>query len=87
MILLVVINFVAVSLAWYFKEKIDRSQEIWSLCCQQQKKVELKETLLNELQDKKKVIESERTSMELTGGWCFFSLPSQSLLVLCYLKS
>lgn len=33
----------------------------------EQKKVELKETLLNELQDKKKVIESERTSMELTG--------------------
>lgn len=35
---------------------------------QQQKKVELKETLLNELQEKKKVIESERISMELTGG-------------------
>ena len=34
----------------------------------QQKKVELKETLLNELQEKKKVIESERISMELTGG-------------------
>ncbi|KAM7441576.1 Sin3 histone deacetylase corepressor complex component SDS3 [Porites harrisoni] len=33
----------------------------------EQKKVELKETLLNELQEKKKVIESERISMELTG--------------------
>lgn len=35
---------------------------------QQQKKIELKETLLNELQEKKKVIETERVSMELTGG-------------------
>jgi len=34
----------------------------------QQKKIELKETLLNELQEKKKVIETERVSMELTGG-------------------
>lgn len=33
----------------------------------EQKKVELKETLLNELQEKKKVIETERSSMELTG--------------------
>lgn len=33
----------------------------------EQKKVELKKTLLNDLQEKKKVIESERISMELTG--------------------
>jgi len=33
----------------------------------EQKKIELKETLLNELQEKKKVIETERVSMELTG--------------------
>ncbi|XP_068678845.1 sin3 histone deacetylase corepressor complex component SDS3-like isoform X2 [Montipora foliosa] len=33
----------------------------------EQKKIELKEALLNDLQEKKKVIESERISMELTG--------------------
>ena len=37
----------------------------------QQKKVELKETLLSELQEKRKAIENERVSMELTGGKAF----------------
>ena len=43
-------------------------QTVFIFKFQQQKKIELKETLLNELQEKKKVIESERVSMELTGG-------------------
>lgn len=34
----------------------------------QEKKIELKKNLIEELEDKKKNIESERNSMDLTGG-------------------
>lgn len=34
----------------------------------QEKKIELKKNLMEELEDKKKNIESERNSMDLTGG-------------------
>jgi len=34
----------------------------------QQKKIELRASLIQELEHKKKVIENERNTMELTGG-------------------
>lgn len=34
----------------------------------QEKKIELKKNLIEELEEKKKNIESERNSMDLTGG-------------------
>ena len=37
-------------------------------CLLQEKKIELKENLILELEDKKKNIEGERSNMELTGG-------------------
>jgi len=36
----------------------------------QQKKIELRASLIQELEHKKKVIENERNTMELTGGKC-----------------
>jgi len=41
-----------------------------TLVAMQQKKIELRASLIQELEHKKKVIENERNTMELTGGKC-----------------
>jgi len=54
----------------------------------QQKKIELRASLIQELEHKKKVIENERNTMELTGGQCEGSLYSRPVCVhsvgICY---
>lgn len=61
----------------YVKEKKAAAKEF------EDKKIELKENLIAELEEKKKMIENEKLTMELTGGKnktgiCHFSYP------LCY---
>ncbi len=46
----------------------------------QERKIDLKENLLIELDDKKKSIENERLTMELTGGETKHEDPRQNLL-------
>lgn len=61
----------------YVKEKKAAAKEF------EDKKIELKENLIAELEEKKKMIENEKLTMELTGGKnktgiCYLSYP------LCY---
>lgn len=61
----------------YVKEKKAAAKEF------EDKKIELKENLIAELEEKKKMIENEKLTMELTGGknqrgFCLLSCP------LCY---
>lgn len=63
----------------YVKEKKAAAKEF------EDKKIELKENLIAELEEKKKMIENEKLTMELTGGKnkiCRFS----SLLCYCLEK-
>lgn len=56
----------------YVKEKKAAAKEF------EDKKIELKENLIAELEEKKKMIENEKLTMELTGGKnkiCYFSSP------------
>ncbi|KAH3884408.1 hypothetical protein DPMN_008386 [Dreissena polymorpha] len=52
----------------------------------QEKKVDLKETLIADLEEKRRSVELERSQLELTGGHCNFLL-STSLGMLGWCKS
>lgn len=63
----------------YVKEKKAAAKEF------EDKKIELKENLIAELEEKKKMIENEKLTMELTGGKTKIGICHLSYLLCCCL--
>ena len=56
------------------KERVEREYYLEKDAAQkdfEEKKIELKENLISDLEEKKRIIETERNTMELTGGILF----------------
>lgn len=59
------------------KERVEREYYLEKEAAQkdfEEKKIELKENLISDLEEKKRIIETERNTMELTGGISFYNL-------------
>lgn len=60
------------------KERVEREYFLEKEAAQkdfEEKKVELMENLISDLEEKKRIIETERNTIELTGGISFYIKP------------